>query len=132
MNNIILVTKRSGQGYIGILLAVIVLVLSIVTTASVAISISSLKDTTMLAKGHEAYALAETGIDNAVLRLLRNPNYLGESNLSIEGGNVTIVVTGTNPYTIESTAIHSGTTRRIRATLGTVAGVLTLTSWEEI
>lgn len=123
-------THRSG--YIGILLAIIVLVLSIVTTAAVAISISSLKDTTMLARGQEVYALAETGIDNAVLRLLRNPSYTGESNLSIEDGSVTIVVTGTNPYTIESTAILSGSTRRIRATLGTVAGVLTLTSWEEI
>lgn len=128
----ITVKKSSRGGYIGILLAVIVLVLSIITTAAVAISVSSLRDTTMLARGQEVYALAESGIDNAVLRILRNPSYTGETNLSIGDGNVTITVTGNNPYTIESTALLSGTTRRIRATLGSVAGVLTLTSWEEI
>lgn len=124
--------KSARGGYIGILLAVIVLVLSIITTAAVALSVSSLRDTTMLARGQEAYALAESGIDNAVLRILRNPSYTGEANLSIGAGSVTIVVTGSNPYTIESTALLNGSTRRIRATLGSVAGALTLTSWEEI
>lgn len=43
-------------------------------------------------QGSMAYAIAQSGADNAMLRLLRDPSYQGESNFVIDGGYADIQV----------------------------------------
>lgn len=120
-----------NRGYVGILLVIIVLILAIITTAAVSVGVSSLKDTTLMSRSQEVYALAESGVDNAILRLLRDPSYSGEPNLPIGEGNVTIEVSGGSaPYTITSTAQLGGVIRGVQATVENVAGTLTITNWQ--
>lgn len=74
--------------------------------------------------------IAEAGTEEAVLRILRDPDY-GGGILVIDGRNVTIEVTGNNPKTITSQVNFFGKEKRIRAevTLGT--GESEITNWEE-
>lgn len=124
--------QKNRRGYVGILLSIIVLILTIITTASVAIGISSLKGTTLLGSSEAVLSLAESGVDNAILRLLRDPSYVGETDLRIGSGNVTIEVSGAETYTILSTATQYQVVRTLRVTLTKVANSLTITNWEEI
>lgn len=80
--------------------------------------------------GNEALDVAEAGVENALLRLLRDPSYTGET-LTVGSGSATITVTGTNPKTITSLGIVGSHRRTIQAVASDSAGVLTVTSWRE-
>lgn len=114
------------------MLMLILLLLVTITTAAVAIGITSTRDTTSLSLGEEAVAVASTGAENAVLRLLRDGSYTGETNLPIGAGSATITVTGTTPKTITSTGTVSGMIRKIEVIVAIVNGQLTVTSWREL
>ncbi|MEI8232702.1 MAG: hypothetical protein WCG44_03065 [bacterium] len=121
---------KSGQ--VAIMLVLIVVVLTTITTAVVAIGVSSTRDTTSLSIGEEALMISQSGAENAILRLLRNPSYVGEANLPIGAGSATIEVTGTGPLTVVSTGTILGMVRRTQVIVEIIAGKLTVTSWREI
>lgn len=121
---------KSGQ--VAIMLVLIVIMLSIVTTAAVAIAFSTSRDTTMLTLGEEAHMVAATGAENAILRLLRDPYYTGEPSLAIGGGTATITITGTGDKTILSKGVVGSIVRQVQVQTSIVNGQLTVTSWQEI
>ena len=121
---------KSGQ--VAIMLVLIVVVLTTITTAVVAIGVSSTRDTTSLSIGEEALMISQSGAENAILRLLRNPSYAGEANLPIGAGSATIEVTGTGPLTVTSTGTILSMVRRTQVVVEIIAGKLTVTSWREI
>lgn len=79
-------------------------------------------------QGTMAYYYAESGIENALVRLLRDPNYSGES-IDLEGGSV---VTQVSSGTITSTATVANSVRKIQVETLYNNTVLTITSWKEI
>ncbi len=83
------------------------------------------------ASGNATLNLAESGAEEALLQLLRNPSYAGET-LTTAAGTATITVTGTNPKTIVSSATVSTFRRKIQVDASFTGGVLTVTSWQEI
>lgn len=104
----------------------------IITTAAVTVTLINALAADKFAQGEQALHIAEAGADNAVLRLLRNPNYTGESNLAIGSGTATITVTGTTTKTIVSEGTTGNFKRKIQA-VGTFSGnVFTVGSWSEI
>ena len=96
--NLKLVTSR-GQALI--LLLVCTTIGIIVSSAAVAISIINSQAASKFSQGQDALALAESGAENAIIRLLRDPNYFGET-LNIGGATVTITVAGGAAKTIQS------------------------------
>jgi hypothetical protein len=120
------------KGQVAIMLVLITAMLATITTAAVAVAFSTTRDTTTTTLGERALMVAESGAENALLRLLRDPNYPGESNLSIGPGSATIGVTGSGPLTITSTATVGTMVRQIRVVANVVGGVLTIVSWQEI
>lgn len=122
---------KSGQ--IAIMLILVLLVLTTITTAVVAIAFSTSRDTTTMSLGSSAYAIASSGAENAILQLLRNSNYVGESNLSVGDGSVTIIVTtnGTTK-TILSTATVNNVVRSVSVDASLINGQLNVLSWQEI
>jgi len=122
---------KSGQ--IAIMLILVLLVLTTITTAVVAIAFSTSRDTTTMSLGSSAYAIASSGAENAILQLLRNSNYVGESNLSVGDGSVTIIVTtnGTTK-TILSTATVNNIVRSVSVDASLINGQLDVLSWQEI
>ncbi len=74
--------------------------------------------------------LAEAGAEEAILRLLRDPNYQG-GQLVIDGRDVIINISGDNPKTIESSVNYFGKEKRVRVRVLAGVGDSQITSWEE-
>ena len=75
--------------------------------------------------------MAESGAENALLRLLRDPSYTGET-LTIDTGTVTVVVTGAATKTITSTATSGNFVRKVQVVAGYTNGIFSITSWQEV
>lgn len=109
-----------------------VLIILTVTTASVLLIAISTISTTKYQESSIAYTVAEAGLENALIRLLRDPSYTGEANLPVGEGTATTVVTQGNPITIVSTGKLSNFVRKIQVNVVKVNGFYTFTSWNEI
>jgi hypothetical protein len=78
-----------------------------------------------------AFQVAESGAENAIIRLLRDPNYTGET-LTVGTGTAVITVTGTTTKTIISSGTNGSYLRKVQIVVGYVNNVLTISSWEEV
>lgn len=119
------------RGQTLLMLLVFMIIAIMVTSAATSLILINSRNTQKMEGGEIAFQIAESGIENGLLRLLRNPNYTGENNLSIGNGTVDIVVTGSNPYTITSTATGGNFTRTLQVVVN-YNGNMTITSWREI
>lgn len=79
-------------------------------------------------QGTNAYYVAESGIEEALLRLNRNPGYAGGV-LNVGGSNAVIQVSNGN---ITATGTYSNTVKRIQAQIININGVPKIVSWKEI
>ena len=121
---------RASRGQTIILLLAFVIIAIIVTTAAI-ISISvNIKATDKVYQGTTVYDLAESGAENAIIKLLRDNNYSGE-NLDLPQGTLEITVTGNNPKLIRSTAVIGNFIRTIEVSVDTSNNILTVLSWKE-
>jgi hypothetical protein len=112
------------------LLFFMVIAMTIISTAVMLLILNS-RGTSQLAEGMRAYAVAEGGAENAVLRLLRDDTYTGET-LPVGDGTATITVTGSSPKTITSTGQVGAYMKRIEVVVGYTNNVLTISTWREI
>ena len=118
--------NQKGQAVLT-LLFFMVIGLSIIT-AVVIVVVNTAQAGSNVEQGTLAYYGAETGVENALLRLLRDPNYTGEV-MNIDGGTVTIVVSG---GTITSTARIDNSIRKVEVQTVYNGNILTVSSWKEI
>jgi len=126
---------EAGQTLVALLF--FVMVGMIVTTAAVIILSTNSLAAQKLSQGEVVRQMAETGAENALLQLLRNKNYTGETLTNIggvTGDNVSITI-DTDPVTgqkaIFSTATSGNFTRKVEV-IYTANDVLTPVSWKEI
>lgn len=84
-------------------------------------------------QGAAALLVTESGAENAILRLLRDPSYGGET-LSVGDGTVTVTVTpGPGEQKIISADGQLGDFKRKIQVIADYAGnVLTILSWKEV
>lgn len=121
--------KQSGQALITLLVFVIISIT--ITSAAVIIIVVNSRAASRFQEGTRVYYVAEGGMENALLRLLRNPNYAGEV-LTIDDGTATITVTGTNPKTVVSVGKIGSYLRKIQAQVTSTNGSYTVSAWKEI
>jgi hypothetical protein len=121
--------SQGGQALITLLFFVIITV-TITSGAVVIILINSLSQT-KLQESSLAYEVAQSGIEEAQLRLLRDPNYTGET-IQTSASTMTIQRTGTNPYVFLATGTVGNLVRKIQITLQYQAGAYQVTSQKEI
>jgi len=120
---------KKGQALITLLIFTAMAVT--VTTAAVTVTIINSQATTKFSQGEEAMHVAEAGVENGILRLLRNRSYSGET-LTVGGGSATITVSGLGTVTITSVG-SSGDFKRTIQVVGTLANnIYSITSWNEI
>lgn len=119
---------QKGQALV-ILLFFMAMALTVTSIAIVANIVNS-QTTTRVNVGVTTEQAAQSGAENALLRLLRNPNYTGET-LTIGSGTVTVNVTGTTTKTITSNAVDGTFTRQIVVSATIANGVLHIVSWQE-
>ena len=102
-----------------------------VTAAAVVLMVVNSQSANRMELGSIAYDVAEGGAENAILRLLRDPSYTGET-LTIGTGTATITVTGSGPYTILSKGVSGNFLRQVEIQVAYSSGIMSITSWREI
>ena len=120
---------QKGQTLVILLTYMIIAV--IVTTASIALVLNSSRSTDKVYQGTNSLEIAESGAETAMIKLLRNPTYAGET-LSVGNGQSIITVNGFNPKTILSRGSLNNFSRTIQVIVDTNNNTLTITSWKEI
>lgn len=104
------------------------------TAAIIMIAVNSLSGS-KFQQGIVSYEIAQSGAENGILRLLRNPNYTGET-LPVGTGNAVISVSGsgtsTDPYIILSRGQSGNFVRQIQVKATYLNTNLTVQSQKEI
>lgn len=124
-----LTVLKSGQALV--LLIVVMVVGTVITSAAVIFAIVNLKAASNLQSGEEAYAIAESGAENAILRLVRNPAYSGET-LTVGSGEAVITVSGSGNLTVVSEGVRGNFRRKVEVTGSYVNNIFTVSAWREI
>ncbi|MCJ7740758.1 hypothetical protein MUP32_05620 [Candidatus Microgenomates bacterium] len=122
-------SQNRGQVLVTILFFMIIAIT--VTSGTVMIMLSNSLSASKFDQGNSAYYVAESGIENALVRLLRDPMYTGET-LPVDSGNAIISISGTNPKTIISIGRIGNFSRTIEVTADYTNNILTVQSWKEI
>jgi type II secretory pathway component PulK len=122
-------SMQSGQALVSLLFVVLVAIM-ITSTAAVIVSVNAIS-TNKLELGNYAYSVAESGIENALVRLLRDPDYPGEV-LTLGSDTASVTVTGgaTNKV-IRSIGTTNNFQRTIEVTATYNNSELIVTSWRE-
>lgn len=124
--------KQKNKGQALITLLFFVAIGTIVTSAAIIILFDNSLNTVRFSEGTLSYYTAESGIEDALLRIIRNPSYAGET-LTLPEGEIVITVTNNlGIYTINSTSTVGDSIRKIEAIADYTNYVLTVTSWKEI
>jgi hypothetical protein len=126
--------KRSEAGQTLIALLIFMMLSILITTAAVAITIINSQGNNQANFGERALQAAETGAENALLQLERDPAYTGETMTINSSSTATITVSGTTTRTITSvgTVAGIGTFKRTVLVTATYSGpTFTVTSWIE-
>lgn len=125
----VILKKQEGQTLVT-LLVFSVMAISVAATA-VAIMINTSRATHITESRTVTMSAAESGIENAILRLIRDPSYTGE-NLTLDDNAITITVSGTDTKIITSTADNGLFRHTIQATATYIDNRLTVTSWNTV
>lgn len=123
-------TLSNQKGQTLVLLLSYMVIAIIVTTASIALIINASRGTDIVYQGTNALDIAESGAETAMIKLLRNPSYTGET-LTVGDGQAVISVTGTTIKTVLSKGTLNNFTRTVQLTVDTSNDRLTVTSWNE-
>jgi len=128
----IMVAKKTNQTGTALLTLVIFVAASmLIIGGAVMVSIIGTQETSKISLGEKAYHLAEAGIENAVIRLLRDPSYAGET-LTVDDGIVTISVSGLDTKIITAESQINELKRKIQV-IGTYEeNRFVPASWKEI
>ncbi len=102
-----------------------------VAAAATAVMINTSQATSITESRMIAQMAADSGIENALLRLIRDPNYAGET-LTLDDSTVVTTVTGDTTKTITSTATEGVYTQTDQATVQYINYRLTVTSWNTL
>lgn len=124
-----LARRQAGQSMV--LLMFIVVTLVAISTSSIMMSIVNSGSVTALENGIEARQYADSGAENALLRLIRDPFYTGEL-YSIDDGEIEIIVTGQDQKTILVEASVGQSSKVVEVLTDYTDNVLSVTSWREI
>src|SRR3990167_3088016 len=119
---------KVGQALVTLL--VFIAVATTITAAATTVTLINSQTTGKFAQGEAALTIAHAGADNAVLRLLRDPNYSGETDLSIGNGTATITVSGSSVKTITAEGKDGNFIRKIQVVGTFVNNTFTVSSWD--
>lgn len=118
--------NHKGQALVSLLMFILVamtVITSIITTVISNTIVASIEQQAI-----DAYYIAEAGAENALMRLLRDPSYSGET-LPVGNNSAVISISGS---TITSTGQVNNLTRKIQVITSYNDNQLIVTSWKEI
>jgi hypothetical protein len=119
---------QSGQ-VLTTLIIIMFFGLTIATAATALIDSSSLA-TTDLVESNQALIVAESGVEDALIKLLRNPSFVGGT-LPVGTDTATIIIGTTNPTIITSRGQAGHHLRTIEVGIGYSGGIMSVNYWQE-
>lgn len=119
---------EKGQALV-ILLIFMIIALTVTSAGVMAVLVNSISASS-ISQSQEVYFIAESGIENALLRLARDPNYTGE-NVTVGSGATAVNVSGESTKTITSTATLGNFKKQIIASASYNNYVWSVNSWKE-
>jgi len=121
--------NKTGQALVSLL--VFIATATIITAAATTVTLINSQTTGKFAQGESALTIAQTGADNAILRILRDPNgtYTGED-LTVGGGTAKITVEGSSVKTITSEGKDGNFIRKVQVVGTFVNNTFTVSSWD--
>jgi type II secretory pathway component PulK len=125
----IALNNQKGQALVTLLVFVAVAVT--ITSGAIIASVVNLDATASIASADRALRVAESGAEEAMLRIVRNPSYSGGT-ISLDNGTATVTVTGDTTKTVVSEGSVGKFKRKISVTGSLSNNVFTPTSWTEI
>lgn len=123
--------RHTSKGQALVVLLVFMVVSITITSAAVIMILVNSQATSKFEAGSSTAALTESGVEDALLRLLRNPSYTGET-LTIGGGSVTVEVSGGEAKTIRSQTTAGVFAREVEVKAMATGNALSVTSWKEV
>lgn len=118
--------NHKGQALVSLLMFIMV-ALTVITSAITTV-ITNTRASSENQQAVDAYYVAEAGMENALMRILRDPNYSGET-LQVGNNSAVVTVSGT---TITSTGYVNNLTRKIQVIVSYNNYQMTITNWQEI
>jgi hypothetical protein len=124
-----ILNATSGQALITLLFFVIIGIM--ITSAAVILIVVNSLSTTRIEQGEMVYYIAESGMENALMRILRDPSYTGET-LPVGNGSAVITVAGDISTKHATSAATLGNYKRtISVEVSYTNNVMTVLSWKE-
>lgn len=120
--------SSSGQALITLLVFVLIAI-TVSSAAIIVIYVNSIA-TSKFQEGTNVYVVSESGLENGILRLLRDPSYTGET-VAIGSGSATITVSGSGPWTIRSVGRVGDFVRTTSVDASLSAGTYSFSNWKE-
>ena len=104
----------------------------LVTTGAAFALISNTQAATTYEAGTLAQTVAESGLENALLRLIRDPSYAGETFVIVSGQSATVTVSTASGIVVTSSGSVGNAVRQVQAEIHYNDGILTIDSWKEL
>jgi len=125
--------QENNKGQVLIMLVVFISIMTVVTAMAVNLMIANSSSAGKFETSVNLIQKAESGVEIALLKLLRDPtNYVGET-FTIDDVSVTVILSGENTKTITSSAVLGDYTKKIQLVVeNPLNSAMTITSWKEI
>lgn len=124
--------RNGTEGQALITVIFIAVIGMMIATGAIMTLVSSFESTSVQELDRLAIAAAESGVENSVIRLMRDPTYTGEM-LQVDANSTATVTVVSNPsITITSTGVVGSVAKKIVATAHFSALALILDSWKEV
>ena len=122
---------HNNHGQTLVTLLVFTVVAIAITSTAISIMINITRSASIVESRIIASQAAESGIENAIIRVLRDPEYAGET-LQIGDASVEISVAGSDPIVITADATYGSYIQTVQTTIAYVDNSLTISDWEYI
>jgi type II secretory pathway component PulK len=122
---------KNHKGQVLVTLLMFVLVAMTVITAVITAVIANTRSTSTIQQGANIYYVTEAGVENALMRLLRDPNYTGET-MQVDGSTAVITVTGTSSKIITVQGRQNNLVRKIQVNVSYTNNQMVISNWQEI
>ena len=122
--------QTNRRGYVLVTLLVVMVVAVVISSAGISLIVNNTQSSSRYQQGVTALKITESGMENALLRILRDPAYSGET-LLVDGNPVMITTVGTNPIQVTAQGQVGQFTKQIDVTMSYAEGIWTVDSWKE-
>lgn len=121
--------NQQGQALIMVILIGVIAIIAVVSASTLVIS--ELKKNTSTSYGVSQYSIAYGALENAFMRLLRDPNYTGET-VALSSSTCYITATAGSTKTVEARCTDGRYVRKVGATVTFSAGIMTVSGITEV